>query len=94
MFQGWLYSDESIEKWREAAGKSDINPLAMMQFALLYWLHKKRGAPLEVELIRFTKLIRAICSIAGMFLFMFNSIYRGRIVRLFRFFFTFSTFYR
>ncbi|XP_051155116.1 rab3 GTPase-activating protein non-catalytic subunit [Leptopilina boulardi] len=62
-YKGWLYSDDSIEKWREAAKKSDIHPLAMMQFALLYWLHKKRGAPLEVELVRFTKLLRAICSI-------------------------------
>lgn len=63
LFKGWLYSDDSTEKWREAAKKSDIHPMAMMQFALLYWLQKKRGAPLEVELVRFTKLLRAICSI-------------------------------
>ena len=68
MFQGWLYSNESIENWREAAEKSDIYPTVMMQFALLYWLHKKRAAPLEVELIRFTKLIRAICSLVGTFM--------------------------
>lgn len=63
LYKGWLYSDDSIEKWREAANKSNIHALAMMQFALLYWLQKKRGAPLEVELVRFTKLLRAICSI-------------------------------
>lgn len=69
LFKGWLYSDDSTEKWREAAKKSDIHPMAMMQFALLYWLQKKRGAPLEVELVRFTKLLRAICSIPGEFSF-------------------------
>ena len=73
MYQGWLYSDDSIEKWKEAAAKSEIHPLAMIQFALLYWLHKKQGAPLEIELIRFTKLLRAICSLAGMILLHLDS---------------------
>lgn len=64
IFQGWLYSDDPITSWQNAAEKSSIRPIILMQFALLYWLHKKPGAPLEVELKRFKQLLQAICFLA------------------------------
>lgn len=60
-----MYSSDPISKWQEYASNSDIQPAVLMEFALLYWLVKKTGAPLEIELINFTKLLNAICSLNG-----------------------------
>ncbi|XP_012253512.2 rab3 GTPase-activating protein non-catalytic subunit isoform X2 [Athalia rosae] len=61
IYQGWLYSDDSIANWQNAAQQSRIKPAILMQFALIYWLQKKPGAPLEIELKRFKQLLQAIC---------------------------------
>ncbi|OXU28898.1 hypothetical protein TSAR_008176 [Trichomalopsis sarcophagae] len=63
IFQGWMYSNDPISKWQDYALNSDIQPGVLIQFALLYWLIKKEGAPLEIELVNFTKLLNAICSL-------------------------------
>ncbi|XP_014218423.1 rab3 GTPase-activating protein regulatory subunit isoform X2 [Copidosoma floridanum] len=63
IFQGWMYSNDPISKWQNYALNSDIKPSVLMQFALHYWLTKKTGAPLEIEMINFTKLLNAICSL-------------------------------
>ncbi|XP_046609657.1 rab3 GTPase-activating protein non-catalytic subunit [Neodiprion virginianus] len=63
LYQGWLYSDDPITNWQNVALHSCIQPAILMQFALIYWLHKKPGAPLEVELKRFKQLLHAICSL-------------------------------
>lgn len=65
MYQGWLYSDDPITCWQNSAEQSRIKPFILLQFALIYWLHKKPGAPLEVELKRFKQLLQAICSLTG-----------------------------
>ncbi|KAL7296960.1 hypothetical protein TKK_0009400 [Trichogramma kaykai] len=62
LFQGWMYSNDPISKWQENAQSSDIQPGVLIQFAMLYWLNKNQGAPLEIELVNFTKLLFAICS--------------------------------
>jgi hypothetical protein len=36
-----------------------------MQLALHFWLQKREGAALEAEMLRFTELLKAICSLAG-----------------------------
>lgn len=60
-----MYSSDPISKWQDYALNSDIQPGVLIQFALLYWLIKKEGAPLEIELVNFTKLLNAICSLNG-----------------------------
>lgn len=65
IFQGWMYSNDPIAMWKDYAFNSDIKPRVLLQFAVIYWLNKKSGAPLEIELINFVKLLHAICSIAG-----------------------------
>lgn len=60
-----MYSNDPISKWKDCAFNSDIKPRVLLQFAVIYWLNKKPGALLETELINFTKLLNAICSIAG-----------------------------
>lgn len=64
IYQGWMYSNDSTKDWQEAAKQSNINAGALMELSLIYWLNKRPGAPLEVELIRFTELLQSICSLA------------------------------
>ncbi|XP_015586731.1 rab3 GTPase-activating protein non-catalytic subunit isoform X2 [Cephus cinctus] len=61
IYQGWMYSNDSVTTWREAAAQSNIQPLTMMQLALIYWLKKKPGTTLQMELKRFTQLLHAVC---------------------------------
>ncbi|XP_058803180.1 rab3 GTPase-activating protein non-catalytic subunit isoform X2 [Phymastichus coffea] len=63
IFQGWMSSNDPISKWQEYALNSEIQPAVLMEFALLYWLNRKADARLEIELINFTKLLNAICSL-------------------------------
>lgn len=62
IYQGWMYSSESTNDWKEAAQQSNIKPKTMIELALIYWLNKRPGAPLEIELTRLTQLLYAICS--------------------------------
>ncbi|XP_066592229.1 rab3 GTPase-activating protein non-catalytic subunit [Prorops nasuta] len=62
---GWMYSTDPIYIWKSAAARSSIDPRALMQFALLYWTVKKKGASLEIELKRFTQLLHAICMLSN-----------------------------
>ena len=61
-----MYSNDPVSKWQDYAFNSDIQPKVLIEFALLYWLNKKIGISLEIELINFTKLLNAICSLNGM----------------------------
>ncbi|XP_067009858.2 rab3 GTPase-activating protein non-catalytic subunit isoform X1 [Anabrus simplex] len=63
MYQGTLYSDTGVGAWREAALLSRIQPLHLMRLALQFWLHKREGAALEAEMLRFCELLKAICSL-------------------------------
>ena len=63
MYEGCVHSYDRIEKWKDAAKSSNIQPFVFMKFALIYWLNKKRDICLEVELKQFTQLLSAICSI-------------------------------
>lgn len=65
VYQGTLYSDTKVEDWKKAAAKSHIEPAHLMQLALHFWLQKREGAALEAEMLRFTELLKAICSLAG-----------------------------
>lgn len=65
IYQGWMYSNDVKEKWQQAAKDSNIQPLILMQLALIYWTHKKGATFLEIELKRFTQLLQAICLLAG-----------------------------
>lgn len=66
-----MYSNDPISKWKDHAFNSDIKPRVLLQFAVIYWLNKKSGAPLEIELINFKKLLDSICSIAGKLMIFF-----------------------
>ena len=65
MYEDCMYSTDRIEAWREAAVNSNIEPFVLMEFALIYWLDKKRDTCSGVELKQFTQLLSAICSIAS-----------------------------
>ncbi|XP_054006730.1 rab3 GTPase-activating protein non-catalytic subunit [Hylaeus anthracinus] len=65
IYEGCIYSNNRIEIWREAAVSSNIQPFVLMEFALVYWLNKKRQMCLRAELKQFTQLVNAICSIAN-----------------------------
>ncbi|CAK9800120.1 Rab3 GTPase-activating protein non-catalytic subunit [Anthophora plagiata] len=65
MYEGCVHSCDGIKTWKEAAIKSSIQPFVFMEFALTYWLNKRRNICLEVELKQFTHLLNAICSIAS-----------------------------
>ncbi|XP_043526557.1 rab3 GTPase-activating protein non-catalytic subunit isoform X1 [Frieseomelitta varia] len=65
MYEGCVHSYDRIEKWKDAAKSSNIQPFVFMKFALIYWLNKKRDICLEIELKQFTQLLSAICSIAN-----------------------------
>ena len=60
-----MYSNDPISKWHENAKNSNIQPQVLIHFALLYWLDKKAGPLLENELINFTKILNAVCSLIG-----------------------------
>ncbi|KAJ9600993.1 hypothetical protein L9F63_000831, partial [Diploptera punctata] len=64
IYQGTLYSDTKVEDWKNAAANSCIEPSHLMQLALQFWLQKREGAALEAEMLRFTELLKAICSLA------------------------------
>jgi hypothetical protein len=66
VYQGTLYSDTEVEDWKKAAAESHIEPAHLMQLALHFWLQKREGAALEAEMLRFTELLKAICSLAGL----------------------------
>lgn len=78
-----MYSNDPISKWREYALNSDIKPSVLMQFALHYWLTRKTGAPLEIELINFIKILNAVCSLTGMKKSSLISIYETYICKNF-----------
>ncbi|PSN52085.1 Rab3 GTPase-activating protein non-catalytic subunit [Blattella germanica] len=63
VYQGTLYSDTKVEDWKAAAADSCIEPAHLMQLALQFWLQKREGAALEAEMLRFTELLKAICSL-------------------------------
>ena len=65
IYQGTLYSDTKVEDWKAAAADSCIDPGHLMQLALQFWLQKREGQALEAEMLRFTELLKAICSLAG-----------------------------
>lgn len=65
IYQGWMYSSDSSMEWKLAAKESNIRPQTLMHLALIYWLNKRPGAPLEMELKRFTHLLHAICELAS-----------------------------
>lgn len=65
MYDGCMYSNDTIETWREAAVNSNIRPFVLMEFALIYWLNKKKDTCSAMELKQFTQLLNAICSIAS-----------------------------
>lgn len=67
MYKGCTSSIDAIEIWKEVAMASNIEPFVLMEFALIYWLDKKKHACLGVELKQFTHLLNGICSIAGEF---------------------------
>ncbi|KAK7862418.1 hypothetical protein R5R35_008896 [Gryllus longicercus] len=64
MYQGTLYSDTSLDDWKEYAHESGIQPLELMRLALHFWLHKRGGSSIEAEMLRFTALLKVICSLA------------------------------
>ncbi|KAK0157715.1 hypothetical protein PV328_011418 [Microctonus aethiopoides] len=65
IYQGWMYSCESTVDFEDAAQQSNICAQTMMQLALIYWLEKRPGAPLEIELMRFTLLLHSICTLGN-----------------------------
>ncbi|XP_076244895.1 rab3 GTPase activating protein isoform X2 [Calliopsis andreniformis] len=65
MYEGCMYSNDKIETWKVAAINSNIEPFVLMEFALIYWLNKKRDTCSGVELKQFTQLLNAICSITN-----------------------------
>ncbi|XP_043278054.1 rab3 GTPase-activating protein non-catalytic subunit isoform X2 [Venturia canescens] len=65
IYQGWMYSSDSTIQWKKAAEASKIRSRTMMHLALTYWLNKRPGAPLEIEIKRFTHLLHAICELAN-----------------------------
>lgn len=65
IYQGWMYSSDSTTEWKKAAKESNIRSRTMMHLALTYWLNKRPGAPLEIEIKRFTHLLHAICQLAN-----------------------------
>lgn len=64
-----MYSDDIIEKWQQAAKDSNIQPFIFMRLALIYWTHKEEATFSEIELKRFTQLLRVVCLLAGKFYF-------------------------
>lgn len=58
-----MSSNVGIEAWKDAAASSNIQPFALMKFALIYWLNKKRETCLGQKLKQFVQLLTAICSI-------------------------------
>ena len=65
IYQGWMYSCESTEQWKIAAKGSNIRSETLIHLALIYWLNKRLGAPLEIEMKRFTQLLHAVCELAS-----------------------------
>ncbi|OAD61467.1 Rab3 GTPase-activating protein non-catalytic subunit [Eufriesea mexicana] len=69
MFEGCVYSCDRIEKWKETAKDSNIQPFVFMKLALTYWLNKKQDELcLALELKQFMQLLNAICSLVSSFL--------------------------
>ncbi|KAL0113487.1 hypothetical protein PUN28_012561 [Cardiocondyla obscurior] len=64
IFQRLIYSDDIIEKWQEAAKNSNIQPFIFIRLALIYWMNKERATFSDIELKRFTQLLRVICLLA------------------------------
>ncbi|XP_011867748.1 PREDICTED: rab3 GTPase-activating protein non-catalytic subunit isoform X2 [Vollenhovia emeryi] len=60
IYQGRIHSDDTIEKWQQAAKDSNIEPFIFMRLALTYWT-RKQVAFSVIELKRFTQLLRVIC---------------------------------
>ncbi|XP_011310795.1 rab3 GTPase-activating protein non-catalytic subunit [Fopius arisanus] len=61
--QGWIYSSESTDEWKVWTEDSGIRPRSLVELALVYWLRKLPGAPLEVELSRFSQLLHTTCDL-------------------------------
>lgn len=64
-----MYSNDTIEKWQRAAKDSNIQPFIFMRLALIYWMREKESTCLEIELKRFTQLLRVVCLLTGKFRF-------------------------
>lgn len=74
-----MYCDDIIERWQQAAKDSNIQPFIFMQLALIYWIRKEKVTFLEIELKRFTQLLRVICLLTGKFCFKI-SLVRSRLI--------------
>lgn len=61
LFQGILYSDVPIEVWQTEAACSAILPSNLLHLAVQFWLYRNVGKALEVEMIRFSEVVKAIC---------------------------------
>ncbi|KAK3909218.1 Rab3 GTPase-activating protein non-catalytic subunit [Frankliniella fusca] len=61
LFQGILYSDVPVEVWQAEAACSGILPFNLLNLAINFWLHRNAGKALEVEMIRFSEIVKAIC---------------------------------
>lgn len=64
-----MCSDDAMEKWQRAAEDSNIEPFVFMRLALIYWMRKEEAVFLEIQLKRFTQLLRIVCSLTGKFCF-------------------------
>lgn len=67
LFHGILYSNVPIEVWQAEAACSGIAPSSLLQLAIEFWLQRNAGKALEVEMIRFSEVIKAICLLEEVF---------------------------
>lgn len=65
IYRGPMSSDDTKEKWQQAAKESNIQPFIFMRLALIYWMHKEEAEFSEIELKRFTQLLHLICLLTG-----------------------------
>lgn len=61
LFQGILYSDVPVEVWQAEAACSGILPFNLLDLAINFWLSRNAGKALEIEMIRFSEIVKAIC---------------------------------
>lgn len=64
IYDGKMYSYETISAWQKAAKQSRIQPSTFMELLLFYWLNRKFTDCLELEVIRCLEMVHAVCSLS------------------------------
>ncbi|RZF48247.1 hypothetical protein LSTR_LSTR006214 [Laodelphax striatellus] len=63
--QGCLDGNCSLDEWQNAACESRISPDDLMRLAMNFWLSRKVTQSIVREMIRFSNIVKSVCTISG-----------------------------